>query len=309
MQARTLALLAPKGRPQITDADVHAVRGTLPTDLVSGPIQWADGRRVAFMPVAVGEDHDELAEALGQLTERLTLDVTLAPDHFADNPNFAGPKLLVADMESTIIEQEMLDELAGEIGLRDRVAKITERAMRGELDFEAAITERVALLAGLDAAVLDTLAAERISTMAGARELVATMKARGAYCALVSGGFTHFTRKVAAELGFDEHRANSLEIVNGKLTGRVVPPILGKNAKLAALRELSNSNGLTVSETVAVGDGANDLAMLREAGLGVAFRAKPQVQAEMRRHPRGAVVTHCDLTAILYLQGAASIAP
>lgn len=212
-------------------------------------------------------------------------------------------RLLIADMESTIIQQEMLDELADLIGKRAEVSQITERAMKGELDFEAAINERVALMAGLDAGVLDELAATRLSYMPGARELVATMKANGAYCALVSGGFTQFTAKVAAELGFDEHRANTLEIVDGKLTGRVVPPILGRDAKLAALRELIAKLGITPSQTISVGDGANDLAMLHEAGLGVAFHAKPAVRDAMDAHPTGAVISHCDLRALLYLQG------
>lgn len=211
--------------------------------------------------------------------------------------------LLVADMESTIIEQEMLDELAEHIGLRAKVSSITERAMRGELDFEAAVTERVALLEGLDAAVLDELAENRLTYMPGARQLVATMKANGAYCALVSGGFTHFTAKVVADLGFDEHHANSLEVRDGKLTGRVVPPILGRDAKLATLQRLTSRLSLDPKDTIAVGDGANDLAMLKAAGLGVAFRAKPLVRDEMAAHSSGAVIDHCDLTGLLYLQG------
>lgn len=212
-------------------------------------------------------------------------------------------RLLIADMESTIIEQEMLDELADHVGMRSQVAGITERAMRGELDFEAAVKERVALLKGLDEAILHDLASTRLTYMPGARELVATMKANGAYCALVSGGFSHFTEKVAQELGFDEQRANLLEIADGKLTGKVIPPILGRDAKLHALMELTEKLGLSPADTLAVGDGANDLAMLKSAGLGVAFRAKPLVRDEMAAHPTGAVVNHCDLTSLLYLQG------
>jgi phosphoserine phosphatase len=206
-------------------------------------------------------------------------------------------KLLVADMESTIIEQEMLDELGDLIGKRAHIADITARAMRGELDFEAALKERVGLLAGLPAAILDQVAT-RITLMPGARELVATMKAHGATCALVSGGFTVFTAKVAAMVGFDEHRANTLEIADGKLTGRVVEPILGREAKLATLVELCHRLDIATGDAIAVGDGANDLAMLRAAGLGVAFRAKPIVaeQAAVR-------IDHGDLRALLALQG------
>lgn len=211
-------------------------------------------------------------------------------------------RLLVADMESTIIEQEMLDELADFIGARERIAAITERAMRGELDFEAALKERVAMLAGLDASVLDEVA-ERITLMPGAETLIRTMKANGAYCALVSGGFTVFTERIARRLGFDEHQANVLEIENGKLTGRVVEPILGREAKRLALLRLTAELGIDPRETISVGDGANDLAMLEAAGLGAAFRAKPKVCEAVAAMPNGAVVTHGDLTALLYLQG------
>jgi phosphoserine phosphatase len=225
------------------------------------------------------------------------IDVNILPD---------GPdrrkRLLIADMESTIIEQEMLDELGDFIGARARIEEITARAMRGELDFEAALDERVGLLKGLDAGVLDEVA-KRITLMPGAETLVRTMKANGAYCALVSGGFTVFTARVAQQLGFDEHRANTLEIADGKLTGRVVRPILGREAKLTALNELTAKLGLQPSQTLAVGDGANDLAMLGAAGLGVAFRAKPKVREAVSVMPNGAVVTHGDLTALLYLQG------
>ena len=216
--------------------------------------------------------------------------------------NHRRKRLLVADMESTIIEQEMLDELADFVGNRDRISEITERAMRGELDFDSALRERVATLAGLDSAVLDEVS-KRITYMPGARELVATMRRHGAYCALVSGGFTVFTERVAKELGFDEHQANTLEIADGKLTGRVVPPILGREAKLQALRTLTDRLKLTFEDTLAVGDGANDVAMLEAAGLGVAFHAKPKVRDHMASLPNGAVITHGDHRALLHLQG------
>ncbi len=205
--------------------------------------------------------------------------------------------LLVADMESTIIENEMLDELADIAGIGEQIAAITKAAMNGELDFFAAIRERVALLRGLSEGAL-AQSADRIRIMPGARALVATMKADGAYCALVSGGFTWFTRRIRMELGFDEDRANILVIEEGQLAGTVAEPILGREAKLASLEELAAARGLDVAATIAVGDGANDLAMLGRAGYGVAYHAKPVVAAAA-----GIRVDHSDLTALLYLQG------
>ena len=181
------------------------------------------------------------------------------------------------------------------------IEDITSRAMRGELDFEAALKARVAMLAGLDAQVLDDVA-ERMTLMPGARELIATMKANGAYCALVSGGFTVFTQRIARDLGFDEHQANTLEVAGGKITGRVLEPILGREAKRHALERIARTRGVDMILTLAVGDGANDLDMLAAAGLGVAFRAKPKVAAAASDLPNGAVVTHGDLTALLALQ-------
>jgi phosphoserine phosphatase len=206
-------------------------------------------------------------------------------------------RLLVADMESTMIANEMLDELADFLGLRERIAAITARAMNGEIDFAGALEERVGLLKGLPVAKLDA-AARRIRYTPGGATLVATMKQHGAYWALVSGGFTHFTKLVAATLGFDFDAANVLEHDGMALAGTVRPPILGKEAKLATLRHLSSSRGIASADTVSVGDGANDLPMLKEAGLGVAFHAKPAVAAEV-----GARIDHGDLTALLYLQG------
>jgi phosphoserine phosphatase len=205
--------------------------------------------------------------------------------------------LLVADMESTVIDNEMLDELADFLGLRDKIAAITARAMNGEIDFAGALAERVGLLKGLPITKLNE-AAKRIRYMPGGATLVATMKQHGAYCALVSGGFTHFTRLVAAKLGFDFDTANVLTYEGTALAGTVEQPILGKEAKLAVLRHLSSARGLAIAEAVSVGDGANDVPMLKEAGLGVAFHAKPVVAAEVPAH-----IDHGDLTALLYLQG------
>ena len=206
-------------------------------------------------------------------------------------------RLLLADMESTIIAEEMLDELAGVAGIGAQVEDITARAMAGNLNFEAALRERVGLLTGMTEDVVKA-AAERMTLNPGARSLVATMHAAGAYCALVSGGFTVFTKKIRAACGFSEDRANCLEIENGRVTGRVVEPILGREAKLKALQDLTRSLGLTLDDSCAVGDGANDLAMLGAAGLGVAYHGKPKVRAAARYR-----IDHGDLTALLYLQG------
>jgi phosphoserine phosphatase len=206
-------------------------------------------------------------------------------------------RLLIADMESTIIRNEMLDELAEFAGIRDRISAITRRAMNGELDFVAALRERVGLLKGLDAAILEQAAA-RIAIMPGAAVLVRTMRAHGAYTALVSGGFHVFTDRIAAALGFDEDAANVLEIAGGRLTGTVAEPILGRDAKLATLRRVAAARGLDPADALAVGDGANDLDMIKAAGLGVAFRAKPIVAQAARIR-----IDHGDLTALLYLQG------
>ena len=205
--------------------------------------------------------------------------------------------LLVADMESTIIEQEMLDELGDYVGKKAEIAAITARAMNGEIDFAGALLERVALLKGLSADVLDEVW-RRATLMPGAQTLVATMKAGGADCLLVSGGFRCFTSRVRDWLGFDEDRGNDLEIADGMLTGRPVPPILDKNSKLQSLTEAAAARRLPLSATMTVGDGANDLPMLMAAGLGVAFHAKPSVAAQAR-----ARVDHGDLTALLYFQG------
>ena len=201
-------------------------------------------------------------------------------------------------MELTIIEQECLDELAARVGLRQRISEITLRAMRGELAFEAALRERVALLKGLDAAILEDIYASRVTLMPGAATLVATMRRHGAHCALVSGGFSFFSERIAARLQFDSQQANTLEIVDGKLAGSVRQPILGREAKLASLNRLTRALHLDASDTLAVGDGANDLSMLRAAGLGVAFRAKPILAAAVAVR-----IEHGDLTALLYLQG------
>ncbi len=207
-------------------------------------------------------------------------------------------KMLLADMDSTMIRQECIDELAAEAGVGAHVADITARAMNGELDFEAALIERVGLLKGLDATVIDHVLQTRITAMPGGYELVQTMKANGAYAALVSGGFTAFTARVAAMLGFDENRANTLLVADGKLTGDVGRPIVGREAKVVALDEITARLGLCDADVLAVGDGANDLGMLTRAGMGVALHAKPAVQAQCDVR-----INHGDLSALLFIQG------
>ncbi|NLS20833.1 phosphoserine phosphatase SerB [Rhizobium sp. P40RR-XXII] len=207
-------------------------------------------------------------------------------------------KLLIADMDSTMIAQECIDELAAEVGLKEKVADITARAMNGEIAFEPALRERVALLKGLPISVVDDVIAKRITLTPGGPELIATMKTKGYYTALVSGGFTVFTSRIGATLGFDENRANILLEENGILTGLVEDPILGKQAKVDALNEIAEKLGISTDDALAVGDGANDLGMLQLAGSGVALHAKPTVSAQARMR-----IDHGDLTALLYIQG------
>jgi phosphoserine phosphatase len=207
-------------------------------------------------------------------------------------------RLLVADMDSTLIRQECVDELAARVGVGDRVAAITERAMRGEVAFAPALRERVALLQGLPETVIEDVLKDRITLSRGARTLVQTMRANGAYVAIVSGGFRQFTGAIRERLGADEDRANVLMIEGGRLTGQVMEPILGQDAKLSALKEIAAAMGLALDDTLAVGDGANDLPMLQAAGLGIAYRAKPKVAAGA-----DARVERTDLSALLYAQG------
>ncbi|MDB5449307.1 MAG: serB [Phenylobacterium sp.] len=244
------------------------------------------------------------------------LDLTLEGDlvwvrkltdlHLADHPVDAcvqpaagrRKRLMVADMDSTIINVECLDELADFAGVKAQVSAITERAMRGELEFEGALRERVGMLKALPLTALQSAYDERVRLNPGARTFVRTMAADGARCVLVSGGFTFFTGRVAAAAGFHANRANTLIDADGALTGVVGEPILGREAKLAALKEEAAALGLDLFQTLAIGDGANDLAMIEAAGLGVAYRAKPIVAAQA-----DAKVDYADLTALLYFQG------
>lgn len=233
------------------------------------------------------------------ITSKLHAELASLPVDVAVQPlAHRRKKLLIADMDSTMIGQECIDELAEEVGLKDKVAAITERAMRGELDFETSLRERVALLAGLETAAVDRVLATRIHLTPGGKTLVKTMKAHGALTALVSGGFTTFVAHVAAQIGFDQYHANELVMAGDAFSGDVREPILGRDAKRERLKALIGEAGCLREETIAVGDGANDLAMLDHAGLGVAFRAKPAVAAQA-----DARIQHSDLSALLFLQG------
>jgi phosphoserine phosphatase len=260
-----------------------------------GPLNWLDPCIAADIAFDPGPVADARAIADGM---RFALD-NAAVDVIVQRVQGRRKKLLLADMDSTMIGQECIDELAAAIGKRAHVAAITERAMRGEIAFESALRQRVALLKGLDrAAVLDVIA-NRITLTPGGRGLVQTMRANGARTVLISGGFSVFASVVAERIGFHEHQANELLFgADSRLSGLVSEPVLGKDAKLAALEQLRDKHGLSGEETLAVGDGANDLAMLKAAGLGIAFRAKPKTAAAAP-----ARIDHGDLTALLYAQG------
>jgi phosphoserine phosphatase len=282
-------LICNPANPALDSTVVDGLRALLPGDTEA---HWlSDG---VAADILFASDHNMLAlgDRLRAARGDMPIDVVVQP--VSDRRK----KLFLADMDSTMIGQECIDELADFAGLKAHVAAITERAMRGEIEFEPALRERVALLKDLKVGVVDEVLASRITLTPGGRELVQTMRANGAYTCLVSGGFTLFTAKVAELVGFQENRANVLHVADGKLTGTVAEPILGKAAKLATLVELRESFDLDNLDTMAVGDGANDLAMIQDAGLGVAYHAKPAVAASA-----AARIDHGDLTALLYAQG------
>jgi phosphoserine phosphatase len=256
---------------------------------IGGEINWLTQRIAAEI---VKPKHAEPVEAARALVAGKPIDVALVP------LAHRRKQLLIADMDSTMIDQECIDELADAVGIKDEVAAITERAMRGEIEFEPALRERVALLKGLPASVVGRVLAERITLDAGAKLLVATMRANGARAILVSGGFTSFVERIQALAGFNESYANRLVEADGKLAGEVAEPILGRAAKLATLEDAIIRFDLDAAETLAVGDGANDLAMLGRAGLGIAYHAKPKVAAAA-----DARIDHNDLTTLLFAQG------
>ncbi len=280
-----VTLLANPDRANLDTAAVEALRNAWGGDTM----RWLNPGIAAEFPVEiVPANRWDIWQGL----QEMGLDLVVQP------AEGRRKKMLLADMDSTMIGQECIDELAGMAGVGPRVAEITKRAMNGELDFEGALIERVGLLKGLPEAVIDKVLAEHITFTPGGRELIATMKANGGYAALVSGGFTAFTTAVAGARGCDEHRANTLLAENGTLTGGVARPILGREAKIAALREITARLGLAHDDVMAVGDGANDLGMLHLAGAGVALHAKPAVAAQCDIR-----INHGDLTALLYIQG------
>ena len=281
----TVTLLTNPARPTLDRATVESLRDAWG----GGAAIWLDpGAAAEFAVTTVPDSRWPTWESL----QSIGVDLVVQPS--------AGrrKRVLLADMDSTMILQECIDELAAEAGFGAQVAAITARAMKGEVEFEAALRERVTLLAGLPEAVIAGVIRDRITLTPGGGVLVATMRANGGYAALVSGGFTAFTGPVASKLGFDEHRANTLLTESGRLTGRVAEPILGRAAKVEALDQITARLGLSPADVLAVGDGANDLGMLVRAGAGVALHAKPVVAAQCDLR-----INHGDLTALLFLQG------
>ncbi|MEI3851280.1 MULTISPECIES: phosphoserine phosphatase SerB [Ensifer] len=286
--ALVATLIANPSNPVLTPALAEAAADAVKA---SGLYWLADGV-ACDIALTDGTDPDAAETLLRGVIGGAPIDVAVQD---AENRR---KKLLIADMDSTMIGQECIDELAAEVGLKDKVAAITARAMNGEIAFEPALIERVALLKGLPLSVVGEVIARRITLTPGGRTLIATMKSKGHYTALVSGGFTVFTGPIAEMLGFDENRANTLIAEDGILTGEVANPILGKQAKVDALIDIADRLAISTDEALAVGDGANDLGMIQLAGTGVALHAKPVVaeQAKVR-------IDHGDLTALLYLQG------
>jgi phosphoserine phosphatase len=242
------------------------------------------------LPAGLGKD-----AAAATLRETLSSELI---DIVVHDPVARRKKILLADMDSTMIDQECIDELADEVGLKDKVAAITARSMNGEIAFEPALRERVALMKDLELSVVDRIIRDRLTLASGGRALVQTMRRHGAWTALVSGGFDVFTSKIAEKLGFHENRANRLITAGGRLTGEVAEPILGRAAKAEALSAIAISQDASAEDVIAVGDGANDLDMIQLAGMGVALHAKPAVAAEAKIR-----IDHGDLTALLHLQG------
>jgi phosphoserine phosphatase len=280
--------------PAVDAAAIAKARALLPNAISETVLKTGIAADIFFAP---GPEAQERG-----LSDLVRAALAPAPiDVIVQETKHRRKKLFVADMDSTMIDQECIDELADYAGLKAHVAAITERAMRGELPFEPALRERVALLKDLPLSVIDETIAKKITLAAGGMELIATLKKNSVYTCLVSGGFTLFTNVIAEKLGFDENRANELLTENGKLSGKVREPILGRAAKLSTLQELTKKLNIRAEETIAIGDGANDLDMITASGLGVAIHAKPAVAAAA--HAR---IDHADLSAIIYCGGYAA---
>lgn len=278
-------------RPAVDAAAIAKARALLPNAISETVLKPGIAADIFFAPGPDAKEH-ELSDLVRAALAPAPVDIVV------QETAFRRKKLFVADMDSTMIDQECIDELADYVGLKAHVAAITERAMRGELPFEPALRERVALLKDLPLSVIEETIRAKITLSAGGKELIAALKANSVYTCLVSGGFTLFTNVIAEKLGFDENRANELLLEDGKLTGKVKEPILGRAAKLATLQELTSRLGIRPEETIAIGDGANDLDMITAAGLGVAIHAKPAVAAAAQ-----ARIDHADLSAVIYCGG------
>ncbi len=281
----TVTLLSAPDKPVLEPSLVDALRNAWG----GGDVRWLAPDVAAEFDVEMRPDNQW---AVWEDVQKMGVDLVVQP---------AGGRrkdMLLADMDSTMIRQECIDELADEAGVGDRVKDITARAMNGELNFEEALNERVSLLKGLPVSTIDRVLTDRIELMPGGPVLLATMKANGAHTVLVSGGFTAFTQHIAKTLGFDENRANTLLAEHDVLSGKVALPILGKQAKVDALKEITSNIGISHAQVMAVGDGANDLGMLSLAGAGVALHAKPSVAAQCDIR-----INYGDLTGLLFIQG------
>lgn len=284
-----ITLITPKSKKAISDELILKIKQIIGEEFLAA-VWLAEDEAMDIIL------HDELST--GVQTKILSLIGALPIDYAFHTDDNRRKKLLIADMDSTMIGQECIDELADFVGIKEKVSEITERAMRGELEFNSALRERVELLKGMQRSALQQAFDKNITLNEGAITLVQTMKANGAYTALVSGGFTFFTEQVQKQTGFDTTRANILNFINDELDGTVGEPILGQQAKLDSMSEFCTMRGIQLDDALAVGDGANDLAMVTNAGLGVAYHAKPIVAAQAK-----VAINHCDLTALLYLQG------
>ncbi len=280
--------------PQTTKLNADHMATAMQTAGITGELTWLSPDEACEVPFTAPDDFDarQTEDAVRKALDGLPIDIAFVPIEHRKK------KLLVADMDSTIIEQECIDELADMAGVGDQVKQVTARAMAGEIDFQDALRDRLALLKGLPEKIIGDVIADRITFTPGGRVLVQTMKANEAFTAVLSGGFTHFTGYVAKMLGFDDHQANVLEIENGILMGTAVEPIMDKDQKKRSLATLTMMNGFSFGETLAVGDGANDLPMLQRSSMGVALHGKPLVRDGARYR-----IDHGDLTALLYLQG------